>query len=263
MVVGHKHIMTNKYTWNNGSLHFENSFDESLEPYYNIMYQSSKIILPHNCRWPVLLFPNTICLEMYNVSCPIVLTHNIQRLNIRAFYMFEHIKLPSGLVSLYIYNSAYHLELNKYIYELSINDTYEYSLRLNKTMYQINISYHFNSLLVLNKKLDAVEVGSSFNQLLELPKYLSRLTIGYNFDKKILLPTYIIYLSIECKSTKNIILDGNIAGQLTIYNHTSDCVLTDNLPDKKERIILISRTRCSTNNLPKNLIMQNHFYKTK
>lgn len=254
MVTGHKHIVTNKYTWNNGLLYFKNGFNESLEPYYNIMYQSIVMVLPYSFHQSVLLFPNILHLEVHHVSDPILLTYNIQCLNIQTFYMHE-LKLPSGLKSLYIYNSAYVLELNKYICVLSIKDTYKCMMLLNKTMHQITLSYHFDSLLILNKKLDSVSVGCSFNQLLELPKYLSQLSIGYSFDKKILLPRYISYLRIECQKTKNIVLDGGIVDRLNILVYTKDCYIMDNLPDK---IILSRGVECSTNNLPKNYIVK-HF----
>lgn len=251
-----KPITTKQYIWNNKSLQFAEKFNESLEPYYAIMCQVSRITFPNNFNYPILLFPNTTYLNVkYGYTFPIVLTRNIRILNIQSTYCHK-LKLPSKFESLIVLELGTFLELNKNMKNLDIKYYEIGALYLNKTMYGVVLE-EFDEYIDTNKRLGDLCIGDGFNQPLILPKHLKILQIGYAYNKKILLPRFIIRTHIGCDNTRHFILECGDLLHLSIDSH--DHYLIDNLPDNKNTIILEHRMSNFVCNLPKNWLVEGRF----
>lgn len=244
-----------KYKFDDNTLQFTYGFNEPLEPYYNIMVQTSCVIFPSYFNHPIVLFPNTIHLKVQRgYDLPIGLTHTLRSLEIQSYYK-HFLKLPSKIETLIMLKYSSSLELNKNMKHLRADESFNHNqiVCLNKIMYDTMFECA-NNQVVLNKKLKKFCMWGFYDQPLELSKHLSELKIGFNYYKKILLPTSIIYLSVCYCCKECIMLDHTITNPINILFDSVNHYLMDNLPNKKGKIVLKYYLKSSANNLPTGLI---------
>lgn len=236
-----------KITTNKTMIYILNPEFQSLEPYYNIMFDKTHIRIGNKYNCPIILFPNVIY-----ISFGLYFNKSLELLNktLQIIEMGDHFNkiigscqdpLPAKMKYLTVgcsYNKP--LILSKNMVLLYFGKLFNHSIELTKHMEQFKTGNQFNKPLKLSKKMRVVVVGSIFNKPIILPKFLQHLSLGIKFNNPIILNTRIMYLEIDAGYMYNCVVE-HLSHELCIrhgYNK-SHVKIIDDLPNTlKQQIYL-------------------------
>lgn len=291
-VVNTQNIMTcthKYYTQTNNEITFIDSFNESMDEYYDILSQCKILRFPTNSIFnkPFVLVPSIT--HIYLGSCynqPIFLTHNVVHIlfgykfnhpiilppNVKHFEMNacfnQSISLPKNLTHVttgIFFNRPLCLSKNNvkiYIGELFRHPIIfpKYTKRctligdptqfdLTKNIKWLYVGACSNQPLFLNKNLVSVVIRCGINYPIILGKNIKDLTIGYAVKFDMILPKYLKIFVNPYNSQLRLIFENPLK---TICLGQSNNWLTDNIPNKTLQIVLWVKINDSVlkNNLP-------------
>lgn len=224
-------IETKDFWIYNNIIIFKPEFNDSIEPYYNLISKYDSLIFSNISEPEMSFIKNSIgCLlyndeELYNLSKKnmteilkksvfnkqLSLPNNIKFL-VFGFYFNQLINLPDNLTSLFF---------GEYFNQL---------VNLPKNLINLSFGYYFNQQVEFPDSLINLSFGDSFNQPVNLPKNLLFLSLGGSFNQQIEIPN-IKRLKINC----------------------NNLFVIDNLPNSLEQIYFDSKFKLEINNLPNSL----------
>lgn len=231
---------------NGSKIRIPEPFFQTLEPYYNIMFDKTHIIIGDKYNYPIILFPNVVYLEFGRYFNKYLGLLNKNLTTLITGYCFNQIVdlckglLPAKMKRLvlgHIYNKP--LKLSKNMVHLSIGDVFNHPIKLTKFMKQFKTIGDFNKPLKLSKNQFVFMAGYAFNQTIDLPKCLKHLSLGTKFNRPIMLNSQIMYLEITACYMYNCEVE-HLSFELHIKHiHENRHIrIIDNLPNTLKQVYL-------------------------
>lgn len=243
------------YEINGHAIYFSPKFNDSLEPYYEIICKMSCLRLEGHFNKKFILMPN---IKILFLNCRIA-NHLTLTKNIVSISTTCEIKcnLPINLIFFSQRSTCTKLKINvskntKYVF---LWYTSQYITKLNKNMIQYNSTNHLDSLNVVNKKMRHLCLNNGNNEQIDLPKNLITLELDSNFNKRIILTPHIKMFVIKSRLEQRILLEHSID---VLKIHNGETTIIENIPNSKNKrfleIFVVNKS--ITNNTPNDVEKQ-------
>lgn len=224
-------IETKDFWIKNNIFIFKPEFNDSIEPYYNLISKYDSLIFSNISEPDMAFIKNSIdCLfccdeEFYNLS-------NKNLAEIRENSVFnKQLSLPNNIKFLVLgFNFNQLIDLPDDLTSLFFGSYFDKPVKLPNNLINLSFGYNFNRQIEFPDSLINLSFGDSFNQSVNLPKNLLFLCLGGSFNQQIEIPN-IKKIKINCNNS----------------------FVIDNLPNSLEQIYFDSKFNLEINNLPNSL----------